>query len=141
MKLVELLFIKRKKVILKDKVNKYFVELNGKDLDKIEVYSNSTDSATYKELRSYKTPQYDTFFLLRKKKGFNTYLFNISWDVIVAEASGKVIDALINVKPGHISKHYKNAFYIYFCTIGTIKFYGIEKDSVIRIRKDWLSKS
>jgi len=78
MKLVELLFIKRKKVFLKDRVNKYFVELNGKDLEKIKVYSNSTDSATYKELRSYKTPQYDTFFLLRKKKGFNTYLFNIS---------------------------------------------------------------
>jgi len=140
MKLVEFLFAKRTKPFLKDACTKYFIELNNRDLEKVSVYSNSTDNATYRELRNYKTPQYDTFFLLRKKKGFNTYLFDLNWDVIIVNSVGKVIETLIDIKPGYISKHYKDAFYIYFTTVGTIKFYGIHKDSVIRIRKDWLSK-
>jgi len=83
-------------------------------------------------MRQIKTPQYETTYILRNKKGFNTLLFSQHTDVVVTTKDGVVLDAIKDVKPGFISKHYETGNKIFFFTVGSINFHNIKKkDSLV----------
>ena len=123
-----------------DSLNQYKVLLNEVELDGKVVISNRSHSKTYKLLRKIKTPMYDNIFLMRKKKGFNTFMFIINYDIIVADKNGIVLSTMTDVEPGFISEYYKDGSFVYFAPVGTINFYKIKKRDVLSVRKLWLEK-
>lgn len=108
------------------------ITLNDVRLESVQVINFALHHDVYKRLRSFKTPQYDKFYLMRGKKGFNTLLFQQNYDVIVTNKDGKVIDTLQSVEPGYLSGFYEDGYSIYFTTVGTINFYNIKNNDILR---------
>ena len=110
------------------------MSINNIVVEKATVNSTKSHSATYKLLRTFKTPQYDNINVLRNKKGFNTIGFNLNYDIVVCDRYGKTIDLLANKEVGFISKHYDDSHFIYFMTVGSINFYRIKIFDRIRLQ-------
>ena len=111
----------------------YRTFLNEIKIEKVISYSRNGHKKTYDMLRAFKSSQYDKWFVLRNKKGFNTFYFTINYDVIIADKDGKIIDKLIDVSPGYFSEYYNNSYYIYFIPVGSIKHHNIKKTDILRI--------
>ncbi len=126
--------------IYKEESTTYKIELNNEELEDIKVYSNILHSKTYKILRTFKTSQYNDFYLMRNKKGFNTLFFNIAYDILIADKDGKILDFFKNKNQGYISKYYNNSYFILFLPVGTINFYSFQINDKINLIRDWRSK-
>lgn len=116
----------------------YKVLLNDQPLEKVSIKSFPTHSETYNLLRSFRTVQYENIYVLRRKKGYNTYLFHINYDVVICDKYGKVLDVDMDVKPGSISKHYPQAYYVYYMPVGMVTYHRIKKLDVISISRKWI---
>ena len=116
----------------------YTAHLNEQPIENIEIKSFGTHHETYELLRSFKTIQYETMYVFRNKRGYNTYLFNINFDIVVCDKYGKVLEAISNIKPGTISQHYSKGYYVFFMPVGTIVYLEIKKLDVISIARKWL---
>lgn len=138
MSLIELIKLFTNKNYKKNLEKQYSLIHNQVELEKMVVFTNKLHHDTMKKLREFKTPQYDITYVLRNKSGFNTIGFNISNDVVLCDQNGKIINYLINVKPGFVSKHYDNCKYIYIMTTGSINFYRFQKNDVLTIGRNWI---
>lgn len=136
-KWIKIIFIKKN---YKEEENTYNIEHNNEKLENIKVFSNAIHFKTYKILRTFKTTQYNNFYLMRKKKGFNTLFFNINYDILVSDKDGKILDLFKNKKQGYISKYYKNSYFIFFTPIGTINFYNFQINDKLNLVKNWREK-
>lgn len=119
-----------------NKIKREFSLVHNKNkIEDFKVVTSKLHSDIYSLLRTYKKPQYNTAFLLRRKKGFNTFGFNLNYDIFIADKNGKIIEILNDVEPGFVSEHYREAHNIYFTNVGSINFYKFEiKDRVILSR-------
>ncbi|MCK5946014.1 MAG: hypothetical protein KAG04_01945 [Mycoplasmataceae bacterium] len=104
----------------------YGLSHNEIPVEKIQVINYKSHHLIYKDLRAFKTSQYEIAYLMRNKKGFNTTLFRMNYDVVVTDKNGTVINLLIDVKPGYISEYFDDAFNIYFFVVGQIKFMNLK---------------
>lgn len=116
----------------------YTMSLNDIFLDKVKVFSNKSHYETYTLLRSFKTPQYDNIYVLRNKKAFNTAFFNINYDIVLCDKDGKVMKIFINKSEGYISNYFKESYFVYFMSVGSINFYKISALDIIRLQKIWM---
>ena len=112
----------------KDKQKEFSLIHNGNPVENIRVLTYKSHHKIYKLLRTYKTPQYNLAYLMRNKKGFNTLLFRINYDVVVCNKNGKIIHIEINCNPGHISKYFNDGYEIFFFVVGQIKFMNLQID-------------
>lgn len=117
----------------KKEKSEHYLVYNNEEIEKSRVIVFQMHHDAYKNLRAFKTPQYDTYYLMRKKKGFNTLFFRQNYDVIIADHNGKILDLLTDVKPGFFSEYYDDAHYIYFAPVGTINHYNFVIKGTIRI--------
>lgn len=135
MKILDWIKIFSKKPYAKNKVIEYKVSFNNEEAENIIAQSTKLHSDTYKILRNIKTPLYNNIFIMRGKKGFNTFLFNINFDVVISDKDGKVLKTYSDVKPGFISDKIEKASLIMFSTVGTINFYDIKKRDQVTLRR------
>ena len=98
----------------------YDLFLNDEIIEKITIINFKLHSDIYKRLRKFSTPQYDTIYLLRNKKAFNTMLFTMNYDIIVTDKDGTIIDILNDQAPGFISDKYNDGNKVYFGAVGVI---------------------
>ena len=98
----------------------YILSLNENEVEGITVVSYKLHSDVYKRLRKFSTYQYDTLYLMRNKRAFNTMFFNLNQDVIVTDKDGTIIDLFKDQAPGFVSKKYPNGNKIYFGAVGII---------------------
>ena len=117
----------------KKDLKEYKTFLNEVEVERVVSYSTNGHKKTYDMLRAFKSSQHDKWFVLRNKKGFNTFYFTINYDVIIADRDGKVIEAILGVAPGFFSNNYKKSHYIYFTPVGSIKYYNIKKSDIVKI--------
>lgn len=136
MKIKDLLFLDSKKIKRKDNIE-YKISLNDRDLENTIAFSTALHHDTYKILRELKTVQYDRFFVLRKKKGFNTIGFNINYDVIICDRNGKILELVNNCDIGYISEYYNESYFIYFTPVGTINFYKMKNNDRLSLHKEY----
>ena len=134
MKIFEWLRIKNGIKNNKDTIREYDFSVNGSIDGKYTIYSYKFHHQNYRDLREFKTPQYETGYLFRNKKGFNTYGCNIKYDVIVASVKGKVIDLRQEVEQGFTSRYYANGFYVLFTPAGSINYFNLRKRDVISFK-------
>lgn len=118
--------------------NEYKLLHAGKEVKDLIGISYKLHRDIYKRLRKIKTPQYETAYILRNKKAFNTMLFAQNIDVVITTKDGVVIDVKKNVKPGFISEYYETANKIFFMTVGTINYFDFKKDDSLTIALKWL---
>lgn len=137
MRILEWIKIFGKSNIKKKESRTYTITLNDSLLEKAVVHSTLSHSKTYKLLREYKTPQYDTLYVLRNKKGFNTMGFTLNYDVVICDKNGKVLELLQDTIEGYISKYYNKSHFIYFMTVGSINHYKIELYNILRLQGIW----
>ena len=116
----------------------YTVLLNDIQLEKVKAYSAKSHHHIYKQLRAFKAPRYDKFYVFRGKAGFNTIGFTIKYDVVVTDRNGKIIDLKKEVEVGEISNHYKEGYFIFFTTVGTINYYNLKNNDLLKLRRVWI---
>lgn len=124
----------------KDKQKEFGLIHMGEKVENIRVLTFRSHHEIYKLLRTYKTPQYDLVYLMRNKKGFNTILFRINYDVVICNKNGKIIKMEINCKPGHISQYFDDGYEIFFFVVGQIKFMNLQLDEVLSLELNMWSK-
>ena len=107
---------------------------NEEVVENIEVITYKLHSRIYRDLRAFKTSQYNIAYLMRNKKGFNTILFRINYDIVITNNKGIVLDLLINQEPGFISEYYKDGYNIYFFVVGQIKFMDIKLKDQLNLK-------
>ena len=118
--------------------NEYRLFHGGEEIEKLIGISYKLHSDIYKRLRNIKTPQYETVYILRNKKAFNTILFAQDVDVVVTTKDGVVLDVKKEIKPGFISEYYENGNKIYFFTVGSINHFNFKKNDSLTIALKWL---
>ena len=116
---------------------KYYLIHNQERIDKVFVFNNKLHSETMTKLRTFKTPQYESIFVLKGKKGFNTIGFNLHYDVVICDRNGKIVNILNDVKQGYISEYYQDSHYIYFFTIGSVGFYKLKVNDILTLGRVW----
>ncbi|MCP4354018.1 MAG: hypothetical protein GY793_00010 [Proteobacteria bacterium] len=90
----------------------YRLLLNDVHLTKWNIINNSSVYQTVKTLRTFTSPQYETGYLMRRKKAFNTILFQQNYDVVLTDRHGKVLKLFIDVAPGFYSKYYAEGYFV-----------------------------
>ena len=110
----------------------------GEELKEIIGISYKLHRDVYKRLRKIKTPQYNTVYILRNKKAFNTILFSQHVDVLITTKDGVVIDVKKNIKPGFISEYYEKGNKIFFMTVGSINHFNFKKYDSLTLNLKWL---
>lgn len=118
----------------------YFIYLNGELIENLEGHSNVSHGEIYKKLRAFQTPQYQTWYIFKNKKGFNTWGFQRKYDVVILNHKGVVLEALTEIKPNYVSEHYSKAFYIIFTVVGTIQYYDLKKKDTLEVVIKWLKE-
>ena len=98
----------------------YDLFLNDNNVDNITIINFKLHSDIYKRLRKFSTPQYDTIYLLRNKKAFNTMLFTMNYDIMVTDKEGTIIDIFNDQAPGYVSEKYNDGDKVYFGAVGII---------------------
>ncbi len=109
--------------------------LNNVLLDKWNVINNSSVIETVKTLRKFTAPQYETGYLMRRKKGFQTFLFQQNYDVVLTDKDGKVLELFIDVAPGYYSNYHKDGYFILWFPVGTIKFLELKELDILQARR------
>ena len=118
----------------------YDLFLNDGSIDKITVINFKLHSDIYKRLRKFKTPQYDTIYLLRNKKAFNTMLFTMNYDIMVTDKDGTIIDIFINQEPGFVSDKYNKGDKVYFGAVGIINNLDIKLKDMLTLKWRFLKE-
>ncbi|CAM9142007.1 hypothetical protein [Mycoplasma todarodis] len=109
--------------------------LNGVHLTKWNVINNSSAYETVRTLRKFTTPQYETGYLIRRKKAFQTILFQQNYDVVLTDRHGKVLKLFIDVAPGFYSKYYSECYFVLWFPVGTIKFFELKELDILQTRR------
>ena len=124
-----------KRPLKKSVQSEYKISKNNEENLDIKVISFKSHSEVYTLLRNIKTPLYNQVFLMRGKKGFNTFLFNINFDIFVTDKNGVVLKKYSDVKPGFVSDFIEDAHFIYFSVVGTINNLRIKERDQITLRR------
>ena len=139
MKLREIFWI-WKKPHFKKKMNQGFgLKKNDIEIENLKINNSLLHSHTYDIIRKMKTPQYNSGWVMRNKKGFNTVFFNINYDIVMCDSFGNIINLFPNTKTGYVSKHYPNSYFIYFFVVGTIKDLNIEKGERLTLKRQFVN--
>ncbi len=112
--------------------------INNEIIEKWSVVNDNSVSNTILELSKYKSPQFETGFVCRRKKAFQTITFQQSYDIVVTDKNGKVLDLLIKVEPGFFSKYYPLAHFVYFFPVGSIKHFNLKINNILKIGRKYL---
>jgi hypothetical protein len=112
----------------------YNFTINKTRIPEMKILGNKNNYLIYNELKELMYPQYNFGYLTKNKQGFNTLLFKQSYDILVCDKDGKVLDVLKSLRPNFISKYYNGAFYIYFFPVGTNSYYELKKNDVVNLR-------
>lgn len=131
-----LIFVQMKK----PERSEYSLFHNNNEIENIKVISHALHRETFKHLRHFKIPQYNRIYLMKRKKAFNTLFFQLSFDVVVADRDGIVLDALTDVETGYISNHYQEGYFVFFMTVGSINHYNIKVKDRLKINSKAASK-
>ncbi len=118
----------------------YNLFLNERPIEKITVMTYPLHSDVYKSIRNFSTPQYETIYLLRNKKAFNTMFFKINYDVLVTDKNGTIVDFFIDQKTGYASDKYPNGNKVYFCAVGTINNLNIKENDRLTLQWRYLKE-
>ncbi len=113
----------------------YRLLLNGTHLSKWKIINNSSAYETVKTLRKFTSPQYETGYLIRRKKAFQTLLFQQNYDVVLTDRYGKVLELFIDVEPGFYSKYYSECYFVLWFPVGTIKFLELKELDILQTRR------
>ena len=114
----------------------YYLSYNKESFENLEAITFASHHDLYRILRNFKTPFYDKCYFFRKKKGFNTLFFKQAYDVVITNKNNIIIETLVKVKTGFISKHYDKGFNIFFFVTGSIKNLNIKKEGELLIRSN-----
>ncbi|TCG10998.1 hypothetical protein [Mycoplasma todarodis] len=109
--------------------------LNNTHLTKWNVVNNSSVYETVKTLRKFTTPQYETGYLMRRKKAFNTILFQQNYDVVLTDRHGKVLKLFIDVAPGYYSEYFPECYFVLWFPVGTIKYLELKELDIFQTRR------
>lgn len=69
------------------------------------------------------------------KKAINTMFMKMSADIVFTDRFGVVIDVVRNVKPGYISKYYKNGWYVFVFEKGVLSIMSISIGDIVKVWK------
>ncbi|CAM9126013.1 hypothetical protein MYMA111404_02475 [Mycoplasma marinum] len=130
---IKYIFTRKNKKSIKNR--EFYLSVNDKIIPKWKIMNNTSTAKTIKMLKNFQIPQYETGYLLRNKKGFQTIFFNQNYDVVVSDRDGKVLKTFISVNPGYFSKYFASAHFVYFFPVGTINFLNINKKDVVIIKR------
>ncbi len=120
----------------KKQENHYQLIINQKLMNNLKIITHSLHFDTYNLLKKLKTPQYNTIFLMRNKQGFTTIFFQQSFDVVLCDRYGNVIKTFINQPSGYISQYFPKSYFIYFMTVGSIKYYNIKINDRLTLKRE-----
>ncbi|NQZ29537.1 MAG: hypothetical protein HRT98_04095 [Mycoplasmatales bacterium] len=133
--IVNIKYIFTRKAKKRNYKNNYRLILNGVHLTKWNIINNSSTYETIKTLRKFTTPQYETGYLIRRKKAFQTILFQQNYDIVLTDRHGKVLKLFIDVAPGFFSKYYNECYFVLWFPVGTIKFLELKELDIFQTRR------
>ncbi len=119
-------------------VLEYTFWVNSIKQENWKAYGNASGREVIKKLSRFKSAQFNVAYFIRNKKGYQTVTFQQAYDIVITDKDGKIIDVKMDVQPGNTSKYYSDAYIVYFLSVGTINYFNLNIDDVIKTKRKWL---
>lgn len=120
----------------KQQEHHYQLVINQNLVSDLKIIAHLLHFDTYNLLKKLKTPQYNTVFLMRNKQGFTTIFFQQNFDIVICDRYGNVLKTFINQASGYISEHFPKSYFIYFMTLGSIKYHNININDRLTLKRN-----
>ncbi|WP_338972935.1 hypothetical protein [Spiroplasma endosymbiont of Panorpa germanica] len=112
----------------------FMLKFNDKDMN-LEARFINDISTRFNSLYRQQRINPEESFVFKNSRGFNSIGLRFSIDVVICDKSGEVISTYTNFPPQKLSSHHEKGYFVICFSKGTIKFWNIKKNDIIKVQK------